>query len=388
MDGDAFFVACEVSLQPQYRGKPVVTGAERSIITALSYEAKALGLTRTMPVFQVRKQFPQVSILSSNYDTYLIFSKRMFSIVRRYTDRVEEYSIDECFAELSHVSDPEGIAQKIQKDIERELGITVSIGLACTKVLAKIASKQNKPRGFTSFLKEMDISDIPIRKVWGIGRSASAQLAGFGVVTIRDFIQKDRGWISLHLSKPYQTIWYELQGVGVLDIETMSDPQKSLAHTRSFMFSTKDKKAVWSELVKNIEAVCLKARKAGFDACDAHIFIKTKEFQYSSTHITFDVPLSDPISITKIVAEHFDGLFKKNILYRATGITLQNLVPRNSVASLFETKNNAKLFDVIDGLSHKHGEGIIKVASSAKNNLDKRPFAILSLGTVRGIISP
>lgn len=382
MDGDAFFVACEVSLQPQYRGKPVVTGAERSIITALSYEAKALGLTRTMPVYQVKKQFPQVTILSSNYDTYLIFSRRMFSIVRRYTDRVEEYSIDECFADLSHIENPESTALRIQKDIEKELGITISVGLGPTKVLAKIASKQNKPKGFTSFLQERNIADIPIRKVWGIGRSASAQLAGLGVITIQDFIQKDRSWITLHLSKPYQTIWYELQGISVLEVETISDPQQSIAHTRSFLFSTKDKKMVWSELVKNIEAVCVKARKAGFDARDAYVFIKTKEFQYSSIHITFDIPLSDPISITKIVVEKFDDLFKKNVLYRATGITLQNLIPRNSTVSLFETKNNSKLFDIIDGLSHKHGEGIVHVASSKNRDLEKRPFAILSLGTV------
>lgn len=382
MDGDAFFVACEVSLQPQYRGKPVVTGAERSIITALSYEAKALGLTRTMPVYQVKKQFPQVTILSSNYDTYLIFSRRMFSIVRRYTDRVEEYSIDECFADLSYVENPVMVAQKIQKDIEKELGITISVGLGSTKVLSKIASKQNKPKGFTSFLQERNIGDIPIRKVWGIGRIAGAQLAGLGVITIKDFTQKDRSWIAVHLSKPYQSIWYELQGISILEVETISDPQQSIAHTRSFLFSTKDKKIVWSELVKNIEAVCVKARKAGFDARDAHVFIKTKEFQYSSTHITFDMPLSDPISITKIVAEHFDSLFKKNVLYRATGITLQNLIPRNSVISLFEIKNNAVLFDTIDKLSHKHGEGIIKVASSKNRDLEKRPMAILSLGTV------
>ena len=378
MDGDAFFVACEVSLQPQYRGKPVVTGAERSIITALSYEAKALGLTRTMPVYQVRKQFPQVTILSSNYDTYLIFSRRMFSIVRRYTDRVEEYSIDECFADLSYVENPERVAHKIQRDVEKELGITISVGLGPTKVLAKIASKQNKPKGFTSFLKERNIMDIPIRKVWGIGRSASAELTGRGIITIRDFLAQDR----TYLSKPHQTIWYELQGISALEIEMVSDPQQSIAHTRSFLFTTKSKNVVWSELVKNIEAVCVKARKAGFDARDAHVFIKTKEFQYSSTHITFDVPLSDPISITKIVGHQFDDLFKKNILYRATGITLQNLVPRNSVTSLFETKNNAALFDTIDKLAHKHGEGIIKVASSKNRDLEKRPMAILSLGTV------
>jgi len=378
MDGDAFFVACEISLQPQYRGLPVVTGAERSIITALSYEAKALGLTRTMPVYQVKKQFPQVTILSSNYDTYLIFSKRMFAIVRRYTDHVEEYSIDECFADLSHVTDPEVVALQIQKDIERELGITVSIGLGPTKVLAKIASKQRKPKGFTSFLKETNILNMPIRKVWGIGRSASAELTGASIITVKDFLAQNRAY----LSKPHQTIWYELQGIKVLPVESTSDPQQSLAHTRSFLYPLKDKEKIWSELVKNIEAVCLKARKGDFDAQEASFFIKTKGFEYISAHIVFDTPLSDPIAITYFVKQRFDMLFQKNMLYRATGITLQKLVPRNSVASLFEIRTNSKLFDVIDKISHKHGEGIIKMASSAKQDLDKRPMAILSLGTV------
>lgn len=378
MDGDAFFVACEVSLHPEYRGLPVVTGAERSIITALSYEAKALGLTRTMPVYQVKKQFPHVIIIESNYSNYQIFSQRMFAIVRRYTDLVEEYSIDECFADFSTVKDPERIAQEIQKNIVAELGITVSIGLGPTKVLAKIASKQNKPKGFTSFLKERNIGEIPIRKVWGIGQSATAQLTGLGVITITDFIKKDRSLFS----KPHQQIWYELQGISVLPVEIEHDPQQSIAHTRSFLFSTKNKEIIWGELVKNIEAVCVKARKAGFDATAAHVFIKTKEFQYSSVTIPFQTPLSDPISITKLVSEKFNELFKKNILYRATGITLQQLVPRNSVQSLFATGSHSGLFDIIDTIAHKYGEGIVQVASSKKIELDKRPFAILSLGVV------
>lgn len=378
IDGDAFFVACEISLQPQYRGKPVVTGAERSIITALSYEAKALGLTRTMPVYQVKKNFPEVIVLPSNYDAYSIFSKRMFAIVRRYTDMVEEYSIDECFADLTLISDPEKVAQSIQESIIKELGISVSVGLGPTKVIAKIASKQNKPKGFTSFLKNRDIGKMPLRNVWGMGHSSIKEFTSLGIHNIDDFLNRDCSFFS----KPHAQIWYELKGISVLPVENIYEPQKSIAHTRSFMFSTKEKKIVWSELVKNIEAVCSKARKANLDARDAHIFIKTKDFEYISCHISFNNPLSDPISIVKIVQERFEFLFKKNILYRATGITLQNLVPRNSMNSLFENKNNSKLFDVIDRLSHKHGEGIIKVASSRGGILEKRPLSVLYLGTV------
>ena len=101
MDGDAFFVGCEMAEHSELQGKAVVTGGERGIVTALSYEAKALGVTRGLPIFQLRKLFPSVIIRPGDYQTYARYSQSMFDIVRRYSDDVEEYSIDECFADLT-----------------------------------------------------------------------------------------------------------------------------------------------------------------------------------------------------------------------------------------------------------------------------------------------
>src|SRR5581483_10154483 len=135
VDGDAFFASCEVALNPKLRGKPVVTGLERGIVSAMTYEAKKLGVHRGMRLFEVRKICPQAVILPSDYETYSIFSHRMYNIVRRYTPEVEEYSIDECFADLTgmrgtlHMSYAE-IAAKIKHDLESELGLTFSVGVA------------------------------------------------------------------------------------------------------------------------------------------------------------------------------------------------------------------------------------------------------------------
>ena len=101
VDGDAFFVGVEIAKNPKLRGLPVITGEERGIATALSYEAKALGVTRGMPVFQIKKQFPSVLILPGDYKSYVEYSDKMFAIVGRYAYGVEEYSIDECFADLT-----------------------------------------------------------------------------------------------------------------------------------------------------------------------------------------------------------------------------------------------------------------------------------------------
>src|SRR3990167_7244649 len=142
MDGDAFFVACEVAKEHKLKGLPVVTGEERGIVSALSYEAKALGIVRGLPIFRVKRDFPNVIVLPGDYASYARYSTMMFDIVRRYVDDVEEYSIDECFADLTGLEPPlkmtyRQIAERIKREVNGGLGLSVTIGVAPTKVLAK-----------------------------------------------------------------------------------------------------------------------------------------------------------------------------------------------------------------------------------------------------------
>src|SRR3977135_3823463 len=154
VDADACFASIEQSRDPKLQGKPVITGKERGIVASMSIEAKALGITRGMRLFEVRRICPEAIILPSDYETYSIYSKRLFAIVRRYTPAVEEYSIDECFADLTglrrlHHMPYAEIAAAIKRELERDLGMTFSMWLSCTKVLAKIGSKWKKPAGLT-----------------------------------------------------------------------------------------------------------------------------------------------------------------------------------------------------------------------------------------------
>ena len=142
VDSDSFFASCEIAKDPSLRGKPVVTGYERGIASSMSYEAKALGITRGMRISDIRKMCPTAIIVNSDYDSYAIYASRMYLIVKRYTPIVEEYSIDECFADLTgqdevlHLS-YEDIARKIQKDLSDELAISFTIGLSVNKLLAE-----------------------------------------------------------------------------------------------------------------------------------------------------------------------------------------------------------------------------------------------------------
>ena len=126
IDGDAFFVGVEVAKNPKLKGLPVVTGEERGIVSALSYEAKALGIVRGMPIFKLKRDFPSVLVLPGDYQSYAKYSRMMFDIVRRYADDVEEYSIDECFADLTGLEKTlkmnyRQIAERIKKEVNDEL---------------------------------------------------------------------------------------------------------------------------------------------------------------------------------------------------------------------------------------------------------------------------
>ena len=189
IDGDAFFTSCEEAIHPELRGKALITGGERGIVACASYPAKKMGIKRGVPLHEARKICPGLIILPSDYETYSLFSRRMFNIMRNFTPDVEEYSIDEAFADITGMrrafhSSYEEIALLMKKEIERALCITVSVGLSITKVLAKVASKYQKPAGMT-VIKGRDIAqylcDLPVEKVWGIGNATTNYLAKLGI---------------------------------------------------------------------------------------------------------------------------------------------------------------------------------------------------------------
>ena len=211
IDGDAFFASCEQSRNPSLRGKPVVTGKERGIAASMSYEAKARGVTRGMRIRDVLRVCPDAMILPSDYETYSLLSMRMFAIVRRYTPDVEEYSIDECFADLTGLRRPlrmsyETMAARIKHDLDTELGFTFSVGLALNKVLAKIASKWQKPSGLT-VIPGRDIhrylAKLPVDQVWGIGEQTTAYLHKQGIRTALALARRPESWVRARLTKPF-----------------------------------------------------------------------------------------------------------------------------------------------------------------------------------------
>ena len=378
MDGDAFFVGVEVAKNPKLKGLPVVTGEERGIASAFSYEAKALGITRGMPIFRIKKDFPQVIVLSGDYKSYAKYSSMMFDIVRRYADDVEEYSIDECFAELTGLDKPLKmsylqIAERIKKEVNEELGLSITIGLAPTKVLAKVASKWVKPNGLTVITKytaQEFLSKFAIEKIWGIGPRTVDKLKRLGVHTAGDFANKDLEWIHNTLPKPYESIWRELHSEVVMELDTKQKTEyDSIQKTRTFHPSTNDKEFLLSQLSKNIEDACAKARHYALIPKKISIFLKDQNFQFTTKLILLSSPTNAPETLIDLASEQLDLMHKKAVMYRTTGVTLLDLTSHVSTqGDLFGETDRASKFEAVhkqlDLLENKFGKRVVHLAST------------------------
>lgn len=378
IDGDAFFASCEQARDPKLQGKPVVTGKERGIAASLSYEAKAKGVVRGMRISDIKKVCPDVILLPSDYETYSLLSKRLYSIVRRYTSDVEEYGIDECFADLTGLRRPfrmsyEKIAEKIKHELDTELGFTFSIGLASNKVMAKVASKWKKPSGFTAIRGReihLFIKQLPVVKIWGIGSQTTAYLNKFGIQTALDFALKNEEWVKEHFTKPIYEIWQELNGKFILELETKEkDSYQTISKVKTFTPPSSDRKFVFSQLSKNIENACIKARRYKLAASGVIIFLRLQDFRDIGLEIKLSRVTAFPNEILKLIEPAFNQIFQPTLQYRSTGVILFGL-EEESIKQLdlfgahITIEKLQRLYNGVDSMKKKFGKHSLFLGSS------------------------
>ncbi len=378
IDGDAFFASCEQSRRPALQGRPVVTGKERGIAASMSYEAKARGVTRGMRLADIRKLCPEAVILPSDYETYSLLSKRFFAIVRRYTPDVEEYSIDECFADLTGLRRPLRmsyltIAARIKKALDSELGFTFSVGLAPNKVVAKIASKWQKPSGLTAIPgRELHhyLAKLLVQNVWGIGPQTTAFLRKHGIETALQFAQKSEAWVKKYLSKPFYEIWQELNGACVFELATGEhDTYYSIQKVKTFTPPSPEKAFVFAQLAKNIENACMKARKYKLAAQRVVIFLRTQQFRDTGLEVELSGPTQFPNDILRAVTPAFEELFTPSTAYRATGVILLKLTEAyygqlDLFGEAIRMQRLSNLYQSVDTLREKYGKHTVFLGAS------------------------
>lgn len=374
VDGDSFFVSCELLKRPDLQDKAVITGKERGIASSMNMSAKKLGITRGMPVFKIRKEYPSVVILDSNYKLYEQYNQKILSVAKRFSNVVEDYSIDECFLEIGDESSTleENIitAQNFKKELQNETGLTFSLGLAPTKVLAKVASKNKKPNGFTVLTeenREQFLEDLDIESIWGIGYRSARRFRAIGIRQALDFYKMDLSWIDRNLYVSYRSIWHELHGKRIFEIETKHDLPKSIQSTRTFPQATYFSDEVFSHLSRNIEISCKRLREMSLFTNKVAFFVKEHEtFRKKWVEVELLDFTNYPDEIMSQIQNDFKKIFKKSTKYRSSGITCYNLCQKEDMnLSLFgDPFKKDALYETIDSLSEKFGENSIILASS------------------------
>jgi DNA polymerase IV len=376
MDADSFFANCEMSRNPKYKGKPIVVGGvDRGIAVAISQEGKDRGIHRGMISRDIKEVCPEAIVLPVDFRLYGLYSDFMFSIFEEHIPNIQKYSIDECFGfiDVDNLLQAKEIAYKIKEDVQKKLDITVSIGVSTTKVLAKVASKQNKPNGVCvldpiSGTTQNIFKDMTIGSVWGIGGQTALSLNKKNIYTVSDFLKLSRRYIQTNFNKGLREIWSELSGVSVRQFNDR-DVQKSIQKTGTFRPQTSNKSAILAHLSQNIENAFWKARRMNVAPREVHFFLKTSEFRYKRKTISFGKSVVNQSVILHEAKKMCDEIITGGILYRATGVTLSGLYPVNIQYDLFgEHDSNSRLlsmYKAIDDLSLKYGKSMLNHGTTA-----------------------
>ncbi|MBP6920858.1 MAG: DNA polymerase IV [Candidatus Omnitrophica bacterium] len=378
VDCDAFFTSCESARDPGLKGKPLVTGQERGIVSCPSYEAKAAGVKRGMRLGDARRACPGVIIMPSDYELYSIYSERIFAVIRRFTPDVEEYSIDEAFCDITGLrrmyrSSYGDIARRIKEDIRKELNLTVSVGLSLSKSLAKICSKQNKPDGFCAVpghKLHVFLAQVPLERVCGFGPNTVALLQKYNIRTVLDYVRRPMAFAQKILGKVGMELWQELRGIAVYPVVTDAKHiYATISKTKTFSPASRDRDLVKAQLMRNLESAFIKLRRHGLACRNLTVYLRRADFSSCGLEGRINRHSSSTLDFTAACGRLFDEVFDPRSLYRSTGVILSDILEEGTdSADLFDdpirVERVRKVSVAVDEVNRMFGKHAIHIAAS------------------------
>ena len=394
-DCNTFFASVERALHPGLKGKPVcVLSSNDGNVIALTAEAKALGIKRGAPFFQVKGILEKnnVAVFSSNIMLYYAMSKRVQSIMRNTVAHTESYSIDEQFLYLDGYEKNYDLVELMRgmvRKIALYTDIPVSIGIARTKTLAKVASKFAKNfKGYrgvcmidTEEKRRKALSMFDLADVWGIGPRTYAKLAALGVSTPMEFADKSGDWVQRFFHKPGYQTWLELNGHPCIDTSEIRQ-QQSITTSRSFGKMISSKEQLKSSVASFAASCCNTLRGQDSAAGCVNVFACSNRFredlpQYGNiASATLSIPSADTLEITELAMKLVDEIYRPGILFKKSGVILSRIVPGCVQPVLFDTMEKRderlELSKTIDKMNHQYGVKTVGLAIEGRENEEWR----------------
>ena len=391
VDCNNFFVSCERAFQPELEGRPVVVLSNNDgCVVARSNESKALGVPMGTPYFKVKHLVDQgkLTVRSSNYTLYGDLSARVMSLLAEVAPKLEVYSIDEAFMNMDGVrkEDLQGICSQLIRKIRRWTGIPVSIGLAETKTLGKVANHFAKRyKGYkgvcmidTEEKMRKALALTPIGDVWGIGWRGAPKLEAEGVKTALDFISRPSEWVRDRMGITGVRTWSELQGIRMVEDEK-DEKRKTICTSRSFadMITSLDELTL---RVSDFAGKCAeKLRKDGTAAATVGVFIHTNRFRedlaqyYPNASIRLDVPANSTPEIIGAALKALKMVYRPGFEYKRAGVIVADIVDADSIQqTLFDFDSDTRSRDdriskVMD-LVNTSGKNMLRLATQREGH--------------------
>lgn len=387
VDCNNFFVSCERAFQPELEGKPVVVLSNNDgCVVARSNESKAMGIKMGTPFFKIRDKVESGNLIvrSSNYSLYGDLSSRVMSILAAAVPKIEIYSIDEAYLCVDGIDKKklEVLCPELVRRIRKWVGIPVSIGIASTKTLAKVANHFAKKypgyRGVCRIVTEEQrvkaLKLTPIGDVWGIGRRVAPRLLSMGLITAFDYVSMPQDWVYKNLGLGGLRVWNELNGKESVE-EERDEARQSICTSRSFAETITDIQEL-SARVSDFAAKCAeKLRHDGTAAYCINTFLYTNRFRedkpqdFPDATIRLDMPASSTQEVVSAALKALKLIWKPGFEYKKAGVVVFDIVNRDErQLTLFETDSAKKekqdvLSQVMDNVNVSSGQNVLRVAT-------------------------
>ncbi len=366
VDLDAFFAAVEQRDRPELRGRPVIVGGggpnQRGVVSAASYEARRFGVHSAMPLRTAGRLCPQGVFLPVDGRRYQQASREVMAILRRFTPQVQPISIDEAFLDVTAsralFGDGETIAHRIRDAIRDEVGLTASVGVAATKLVAKVASDLRKPDGLVVVPPGEEaafLAPLPISRLWGVGEKTAASLLDYGVRTIGDLAAIDPAVLERRFGRHGAALVDRALGIDADPVAT-GEPAKSIGHEHTFDVDTSDREVIERTILGMADGVAWRLRASGIRA--ATITLKLRDSGFNT--ITRQVSLENPADLTEPIYEAALALVRKELhgqRIRLVGVTASNFRDREQLA-LFAAADPKRhqAAEALDTIRRKYGD--------------------------------
>ena len=386
VDCNNFYVSCERVFNPKLAGKPVVVLSNNDgCVVARSNEAKALGIKMGVPVFKISNLINThgVQVFSSNYALYGNMSQRIMNTLSEFTPDIEIYSIDEAFLDMSQFKryDLTDYGHKIRSTIKQWTGIPVSIGIAETKTLAKIANKiakkSVKAKGVlnltASHYQNRALEIIDVGDVWGIGRSYSKFLNNYGIHNALQLRDSDDNFIKKKMGITGVRLLQELRGISCYTLEHFPPPKKGITVSRTFKNSIESLSDLKEAVAAYASLEGEKLRKEHSVAGALMVFLMTNRFKKENYYVnveTIKLPVAsnDTSELIHYAHKGIEAVFRKGRLYKKAGVMFRHLVPESPIqTNLFhciDFKRSKQLMQTLDKINKKMGSDTLKYAAA------------------------